>query len=82
MGLPRYERYKDSGVEWIGEIPVHWEVRRLLDKTQIGYEVSFNRYFYRHTPLRSLEEVTAEILALEAETEGLVKRLVSFGREG
>ena len=52
-----------------------------LDKTQIGYEISFNRYFYRHTPLRSLEEVTAEILALEAETEGLVKRLVSFRQQ-
>jgi type I restriction enzyme S subunit len=25
----RYERYKDSGVEWIGEIPEHWEVSKL-----------------------------------------------------
>ncbi|MFY9272327.1 MAG: restriction endonuclease subunit S [Thermacetogeniaceae bacterium] len=25
----RYESYKDSGVEWIGEIPEHWEVGRL-----------------------------------------------------
>lgn len=29
MSLPRYERYKDSGVEWIGEIPEGWEVKRL-----------------------------------------------------
>ena len=50
-----------------------------LDKTQIGYEISFNKYFYQHRPLRSLEEVTAEILQLEQETEGLLKRLVSFG---
>ncbi|ODH00645.1 DNA methylase [Nostoc sp. KVJ20] len=50
-----------------------------LDKTQIGYEVSFNKYFYQHKPLRTLEEVTAEILQLERETEGLLKRLVSFG---
>ena len=27
--MPRYEAYKDSGVEWIGEIPVHWEMKRL-----------------------------------------------------
>mgnify|MGYP001449014478 CR=1 FL=1 len=27
--FPRYERYKDSGVEWIGEIPEHWDVLRL-----------------------------------------------------
>jgi type I restriction enzyme M protein len=51
-----------------------------LDKTQIGYEISFNKYFYQHKPLRSLEEVTAEILQLEQETEGLLKRLVSFGK--
>ncbi len=25
----RYERYKDSGVEWIGEIPEHWELRKI-----------------------------------------------------
>ncbi len=25
----RYERYKDSGVEWIGDIPEHWELRRI-----------------------------------------------------
>lgn len=25
----RYESYKDSGVEWLGEIPEHWEVRRI-----------------------------------------------------
>jgi type I restriction enzyme S subunit len=26
MSFPRYERYKDSGVEWLGEVPEHWEV--------------------------------------------------------
>ncbi len=49
------------------------------DKTRIGYEISFSKYFYRHTPLRSLEEVAAEILQLEAETDGLLKRLVRLG---
>jgi type I restriction enzyme S subunit len=29
MSFPRYPRYKDSGVEWLGEVPEHWEVRRL-----------------------------------------------------
>ncbi len=53
-----------------------------LGATKIGYEISFNKYFYQHKPLRSLEEVTRDILALEAETEGLLKRLVSFGAEG
>ena len=28
--FPKYDRYKHSGVEWLGEIPAHWEVRRNL----------------------------------------------------
>lgn len=27
--MERYERYKDSGIEWIGEIPEGWEVKKL-----------------------------------------------------
>lgn len=50
-----------------------------VGKTKIGYEISFNKYFYQHTPLRPLADVTAEILQLEAETDGLLKRLVSLG---
>ncbi len=49
-----------------------------IDKTVVGYEISFNKYFYQHKPVRSLKEVTDEILALEAETDGLLKELVSF----
>ncbi|EGW54886.1 type I restriction-modification system, M subunit, putative [endosymbiont of Tevnia jerichonana (vent Tica)] len=52
-----------------------------LGATRIGYEISFNKYFYRHKPLRSLEEVTRDILMLEAETEGLLRKLVSFGSD-
>lgn len=26
MSFPRYAEYKDSGVEWLGEVPAHWEV--------------------------------------------------------
>jgi len=29
MSFSRYERYKDSGVEWLGEVPEHWKVKRL-----------------------------------------------------
>lgn len=28
-GFKRYPKYRDSGVEWLGEIPEHWEVKRL-----------------------------------------------------
>jgi type I restriction enzyme M protein len=45
-------------------------------KTKKGYEVSFTRYFYRPPVLRSLDEIRADILALERETEGLLDEIL------
>lgn len=50
-----------------------------LDATKIGYEISFNKYFYRHKPLRDIEEVSADILRLEEESEGLIREILSLG---
>jgi len=44
-------------------------------KTKIGYEISFTRHFYKPAPLRTLEEIRADIRALEAETEDLVREI-------
>ncbi len=44
--------------------------------TKIGYEISFARYFYKPTPLRTLEEICADILELERQTEGLLQKIV------
>jgi type I restriction enzyme M protein len=41
-----------------------------------GYEISFTRYFYKPIPMRSLEAIRADILALEKETEGLLDEIV------
>jgi type I restriction enzyme M protein len=46
---------------------------------KIGYEISFARHFYKPQPLRSLEEIGADILALEKETEGLLGEIVRSG---
>ncbi len=43
---------------------------------RIGYEISFTRYFYKPQPLRTLEEIRADILALERETEGLLGEIM------
>ncbi|NLV28226.1 MAG: SAM-dependent DNA methyltransferase [Methanomicrobiales archaeon] len=51
------------------------------DATKIGYEISFTRYFYKPQPLRSLEEIKADILALENETEGLLDQILGITRE-
>ncbi|MFA5434017.1 MAG: class I SAM-dependent DNA methyltransferase [Candidatus Paceibacterota bacterium] len=49
-----------------------------LDKTKIGYEISFNKYFYQHKPLRSIEEVSDEILALDKESDGLIMDILNL----
>ena len=36
MSLPRYPEYRDSGVEWLGEIPEHWETARIRRLTGLG----------------------------------------------
>jgi len=47
-----------------------------VNKTQIGYEISFTKYFYKPVQLRSLDEIVADIRALEAETEGLLQEII------
>ena len=44
---------------------------------RIGYEVSFTRYFYKPQPMRTLQEIRADILALEQETEGLLAEIIA-----
>lgn len=46
------------------------------ESVKTGYEISFTRYFYKPQPLRSLEEIRADILALEKETEGLLSEII------
>ncbi|MCM8883198.1 MAG: hypothetical protein LC541_07730 [Candidatus Thiodiazotropha sp.] len=45
-------------------------------KTLVGYELSFTRHFYRPAPMRNLDEIKADIYALEQETEGLLEQIV------
>ena len=48
-------------------------------KTKKGYEISFNRVFYKPPELRSLDSIRADIRALEQETEGLVNEIIGIG---
>lgn len=45
-------------------------------KTQIGYELSFTKYFYKHVTLRSMEDIVADLRGIEAETEGILNTIV------
>lgn len=44
---------------------------------RVGFEINFNRYFYRYTPPRPLEEIDAELKALEAEIAELLKEIAA-----
>ena len=49
----------------------------LPEQVKIGYEISFTRHFYKPKPMRTLDEIRADILALERETEGLLEGILA-----
>ncbi len=62
-------------------VPEAWVDETYIDDTdrkvgRVGYEINFNRYFYKYVPPRPLEEIDAELKALEAEIAGLLKEVV------
>jgi type I restriction enzyme M protein len=59
--------------EVLPHVPDAWIV---ADKVQVGYEISFTRYFYKPKPMRTLEEIRRDIEALERETDGLLDEIL------
>ncbi len=59
--------------EVLPHVPDAWMDR---SKDKKGYEINFTKYFYKYQPLRSLEEIRADILKLEKESEGLLLEIV------
>ena len=56
-------------------VPDSWLDRR---KDKLGYEINFNRYFYRYTPTRSLKEIVDEMLALDRKSAGLLNEVLGL----
>ena len=46
-----------------------------LPSTEIGCEISFNKYFYKPVPLRTLEENERDILELDRQSQGFIQSL-------
>ena len=46
------------------------------DKTSVGYEINFTKYFYQYTPLRSVQDVLTDLINLENESNGLINELI------
>ena len=49
-----------------------------LDSTKLGYEISFNKYFYQHKPLRNIDVVAKDIVDLEKQAEGLIAEILGI----
>lgn len=54
-------------------LPNSWMDR---GKDKVGYEINFTKYFYQYKPLRSLKEITNDLLKLEEESEGLFHQII------
>ena len=89
MSFPRYSSYKDSGVEWLGEVPRHWELRRLkqachvfpsnVDKKSHDGETSV--LLCNYTDVYYNETITAgmDFMAATASTDQIAKFTLRAG---
>ena len=59
--------------EVLPHVPDAWLDR---SKDKVGYEISFTKYFFEYTPLRSTAEIGAELLELDEKTENLLREIV------
>jgi type I restriction enzyme S subunit len=68
MSFPRYPKYKDSGVEWLGQVPEHWELRRLKNTLHLLTEKTDRRG--HAVALENIESWTGRFITTETEFEG------------
>lgn len=81
--VPFKESWKDYFAREVAPfVPDAWIDESYLDEAdkqvgRVGYEINFNRYFYRYVPPRPLADIDSELKVLEAEIEGLLKQVAS-----
>jgi len=68
MSLPRYESYKDSGVVWLGDVPEHWEVKRLKRNLRLLTEKTDRRE--NPVALENIESWSGRFIQTETTFEG------------
>lgn len=73
--MQQYEQYKDSGIDWIGQIPAHWEVKRLKNVISqlIIKEQSINSSLM-YIGMENIESWTGKYILTESTVEGLANR--------
>jgi len=83
--LKPYPAYKPSGVEWLGEIPEHWELRKLkFIAAQVSEKVEIKSDNINYIGLQNIESWTGKLVESELVTEGTASRFrkndVLFGK--
>lgn len=68
MSFPRYPEYKDSGVEWLGKVPAHWNVKRLKQNLRLLTEKTDRRT--NPVALENIESWSGRFIPTETEFEG------------
>ena len=84
--MNRYEKYKDSGIKWLGEVPEHWEIKPLkFSINNISHKVESQLSNLRYFGLENIESFTGRLLLdIELESEGIANEFqendVLFGK--
>ncbi|MFA0963560.1 restriction endonuclease subunit S [Roseivirga sp. BDSF3-8] len=69
---PRYPAYQDSGVEWLGDIPEHWGVKRMkFIVDNISEKVLSKDCDLHYIGMENVESWTGKLVETESEVEGL-----------
>lgn len=68
MSFPKYPAYKESGVEWIGKVPVGWNIKSIKRVAQLHTEKSNNRIF--PVALENIQSKTGKFIPSDTEFEG------------
>lgn len=77
-GLNPYVKMKDSGIEWIGEVPEHWEVKRMKDivklmKGRTPEDLTFEEISYPYLTMDYLRNRSGKEILYPQKTAGLLK---------
>jgi type I restriction enzyme, S subunit len=65
-GLDKNVKMKDSGIEWIGEIPEHWEIRKM--KHVLKSQTNKNIYSHNYIGLENIEKGTGKFIDIREKT--------------
>ena len=86
MSLPRYAAYKPSGVEWLGEVPEHWEAKRLKYNSSINDEAlpettdpGFELEYVDIGSVDSIQGITTKEALLFEDAPSRARRIVRDG---